>query len=303
MWTSGFFGSFQLLMFVHDSADTKHIWNADDLDIDDLDESLPTPEVLSKKDKLVRKIKRSFKGKEKSSEAESRLDLFEGSADNNNTTPHVRSADMIKAAYGHQAGVITWTQFHPCYNRWNNLRSIFNWQIGLWVSIFPAGNLKTVGVLGFSTGGFYVHPVLLLQDASIAAGLARDKLIERQEKLEVLLFFSHPYLELTFVFWNSLNIRSLRTAMTLDCLSEYAGQDLVYQSESVHCVLHSHWWSLHLLWTFVPLAFYLQAINQQTQEMQVGAENFASIAAELAKKMETRKWYEFWAWLTVTTGH
>jgi hypothetical protein len=37
--------------------------------------------------------------------------------------------------------------------------------------------------------------------------------------------------------------------------------------------------------------------------MQVGAENFASIAAELAKKMETRKWYEFWAWLTVTTGH
>jgi hypothetical protein len=244
MWTSGFFGSFKLLMFVHDSADTKHIWNADDLDIDDLDESLPTPEVLSKKDKLVRKIKRSFKGKEKSSEAESRSDLFEGSADNNNTTPHVRSADMIKAAYGHQAG-----------------------------------------------------------DASIAAGLARDKLIERQEKLEVLLFFSHPYLELTFVFWNSLNIRSLRTAMTLDCLSEYAGQDLVCQSESVHCVLHSHWWSLHLLWTFVSLAFYLQAINQQTQEMQVGAENFASIAAELAKKMETRKWYEFWAWLTVTTGH
>jgi hypothetical protein len=29
--------------------------------------------------------------------------------------------------------------------------------------------------------------------------------------------------------------------MTLDCLSEYAGQDLVCQSESVHCVLHSHW--------------------------------------------------------------
>jgi syntaxin-binding protein 5 len=113
---------------------------------------------LSKKDKLVRKIKRSFKGKEKTSEAESRSDLFEGSADN--TTPHVRSADMIKAAYAHQAG-----------------------------------------------------------DASITAGLARDKLIERQEKLE--------------------------------------------------------------------------AINQQTQEMQVGAENFASIAAELAKKMETRKWYEF----------
>jgi hypothetical protein len=109
------------------------------------------------------------------------------------------------------------------------------------VSVFPAGNLKTVGVLGFSTGGFYVHPVLLLQDASIAAGLARDKLIERQEKLEVLLFFSHRYLGLTFVFWNSLNIRSLRTAMTLDCLSEYAGQDLVCQSESVHCVLHSHW--------------------------------------------------------------
>jgi syntaxin-binding protein 5 len=115
---------------------------------------------LSKKDKLVRKIKRSFQGKVKTSEAESRLDLFEGSADNNNTTPHVRSADTIKAAYGHQAG-----------------------------------------------------------DASIAAGLARDKLIERQEKLE--------------------------------------------------------------------------AINQQTQEMQVGAENFASTAAELAKKMETRKWYEF----------
>lgn len=161
------------------------------------------------------------------------------------------------------------------------------------MSVFPAGNLKTVGVLGFSTGGFYVPPFLLLQDASIAAGLARDKLIERQEKLEVLLFFSHPYLELTFVFWNSLNIRSLRTAMTLDCLSEYAGQDLVCQSESVHCVLHSHWCSLHLLWTFVSLAFYLQAINQQTQEMQVGAENFASIAAELAKKMETRKWYEF----------
>jgi hypothetical protein len=44
---------------------------------------------------------------------------------------------------------------------------------------------------------------------------------------------------------------------------------------------------------FCALAFYLQAINQQTQEMQVGAENFASIAAELAKKMETRKWYEF----------
>jgi hypothetical protein len=79
--------------------------------------------------------------------------------------------------------------------------------------------VKTVSVLGFSTGGFYVPPFLLLQDASIAAGLARDKLIERQEKLE--------------------------------------------------------------------------AINQQTQEMQVGAENFASTAAELAKKMETRKWYEF----------
>lgn len=239
MWTSGFFGSFQLLLFVHDSADTKHIWNADDLDIDDLDESLPTLEVLSKKDKLVRKIKRSFKGKEKTSEAERRSDLFEGSADNNNTTPHVRSADMIKAAYGHQAGVITWTWFHSCYNRWNNLRFIFNWQIGLWVSVFPAGNLKTVGVLGFSTGGFYVPPFMLLQDASITAGLARDKLIERQEKLEVLLFFSHLYLELTFVFWNSLNTRSLRTPITLDCLSEYAGQDLVCQSESVHvCYIH-----------------------------------------------------------------
>ncbi|KAH9541606.1 hypothetical protein CY35_14G074200 [Sphagnum magellanicum] len=143
-----------------DEPDPHSDLDIDDLDIADLDESLPMPEVLSKKDKLVRKIKRSFQGKVKTSEAESRLDLFEGSADNNNTTPRVRSADTIKAAYGHQAG-----------------------------------------------------------DASITAGLARDKLIERQEKLE--------------------------------------------------------------------------AINQQTQEMQVGAENFASTAAELAKKMETRKWYEF----------
>jgi len=58
------------------------------------------------------------------------------------------------------------------------------------VSVFPARNVNTVSVLGFSTGGFYVPPFLLLQDASTAAGLARDKLIERQEKLEVLLFFS-----------------------------------------------------------------------------------------------------------------
>ncbi|KAJ7232303.1 hypothetical protein O6H91_Y455200 [Diphasiastrum complanatum] len=36
----------------------------------------------------------------------------------------------------------------------------------------------------------------------------------------------------------------------------------------------------------------LQAINKRTEEMQEGAENFASLAEELAKKMQSRKWWE-----------
>ncbi|CAM6044887.1 unnamed protein product [Sphagnum compactum] len=37
----------------------------------------------------------------------------------------------------------------------------------------------------------------------------------------------------------------------------------------------------------------LQSINQRTEEMQAGAEDFASMAEQLAKKMERRKWWEF----------
>lgn len=37
----------------------------------------------------------------------------------------------------------------------------------------------------------------------------------------------------------------------------------------------------------------VQAINKQSEELQDGAGNFASLAEELAKKIENRKWYEF----------
>lgn len=37
----------------------------------------------------------------------------------------------------------------------------------------------------------------------------------------------------------------------------------------------------------------MQAINKRAEEMEVGSENFASLAEELAKKMDNKKWYEF----------
>ncbi|KAG0570226.1 hypothetical protein KC19_6G145700 [Ceratodon purpureus] len=37
----------------------------------------------------------------------------------------------------------------------------------------------------------------------------------------------------------------------------------------------------------------LQSLNDKTEEMQAGAENFASMAEQLAKKYERRKWWEF----------
>jgi len=37
----------------------------------------------------------------------------------------------------------------------------------------------------------------------------------------------------------------------------------------------------------------LQSLNERTEEMQAGAENFASLAEQLAKKYEKRKWWEF----------
>jgi syntaxin-binding protein 5 len=37
----------------------------------------------------------------------------------------------------------------------------------------------------------------------------------------------------------------------------------------------------------------LQSLNDKTEEMAEGAENFASIAEQLARKYERRKWWEF----------
>lgn len=36
-----------------------------------------------------------------------------------------------------------------------------------------------------------------------------------------------------------------------------------------------------------------QSLNDKTEEMTLGAENFASLAEQLAKKYEKRKWWEF----------
>jgi hypothetical protein len=36
----------------------------------------------------------------------------------------------------------------------------------------------------------------------------------------------------------------------------------------------------------------VQAMNMQSEEMVEGAENFASMAEELAKKIENRPWYK-----------
>jgi len=36
----------------------------------------------------------------------------------------------------------------------------------------------------------------------------------------------------------------------------------------------------------------LERISQQTAELQSGAENFASLAQELAKTMENKKWWK-----------
>lgn len=53
---------------------------------------------------------------------------------------------------------------------------------------------------------------------------------------------------------------------------------------------------LSILWFAYDLRLLMvnvQAINKQSEELQDGAGNFASLAEELAKKIENKKWYEF----------
>lgn len=40
------------------------------------------------------------------------------------------------------------------------------------------------------------------------------------------------------------------------------------------------------------VAYVYQRINRRTEELQSGAENFASLADELVKAMEKRKWWQ-----------
>ena len=42
----------------------------------------------------------------------------------------------------------------------------------------------------------------------------------------------------------------------------------------------------------ITILFKHQALDSRTEELQKGAENFASIAEELAKAMEGKKWWQ-----------
>ncbi|XP_024533493.1 uncharacterized protein LOC9636559 isoform X2 [Selaginella moellendorffii] len=154
-----------------DSPDKETELDIDDIDLGDDDLKSPSPspsEGSVKKGGVMRKLRSSFnKGKKKASikgdEDEERNMLFEGGSTEtkqSSKTPTMRTAEEIKAAYGHKRSA----------------------------------------------------------EASSAAAHTRDRLMERQERL--------------------------------------------------------------------------QNINRRTEEMQDSAENFASMAEELAKKMESRKWWE-----------
>jgi syntaxin-binding protein 5 len=93
-----------------------------------------------------------------------------------------------------------------------------------------------------------------LQDAAAAAAHAKDKLMQRQEKLEVTVASRLQLISLVFF------------------ASPYSEQ---YQTCNYVC-----------------LFFFYQRISQQTAELQNGAENFASLAQELAKTMENKKWWK-----------
>lgn len=105
------------------------------------------------------------------------------------------------------------------------------------------------------------------QDVGGAAREARSKLMERGEKLQVGL---------------------------LELLISEAGGGLTdqYSVEGRQGGKHCCFVSATNMVTTVLLRCCPQAVQDKTQELEDGAANFASLAQELAKKMEGKKWWE-----------
>ena len=70
------------------------------------------------------------------------------------------------------------------------------------------------------------------------------------------------------------------------------------------------WFEIDSLWLFgfqitvlvgqITILFKHQALDSRTEELQKGAENFASIAEELAKAMEGKKWWQLWYVISIS---
>ena len=122
-----------------------------------------------------------------------------------------------------------------------------------------------------------------LQDSASIAAMSRDKLIERQEKLQV------P--------WNFINVSvNLALSASKGWVGHSPSMQGISKFDSHFNTICTNGWStviIQFAYDLRLLMVNVQAINKQSEELQDGAGNFASLAEELAKKIENRKWYEF----------
>ncbi|CAK7343904.1 unnamed protein product [Dovyalis caffra] len=120
-------------------------------------------------------------------------------------------------------------------------------------------------------------------DASSAAAHARNKLVERQEKLEV----RHYEFNITVrMLWDELvNRMSRRTAELQSGAEDFASlaNELVKDASSLATSAR------HKL---VERQEKLEKIGNDAEELEGRSEDYASLANELLKKMEKRKWWQ-----------
>lgn len=123
-----------------------------------------------------------------------------------------------------------------------------------------------------------------VQDSASIAAMSRDKLIERQEKLQVLWNFYQCFCRSSVVCIQD------EWAKVLPCMGF---QDHLTVISTAFVPMVAQLSILRSAYDLRLLMVNVQAINKQSEELQDGAGNFASLAEELAKKIENRKWYEF----------
>lgn len=176
------------------------------------------------------------------------------------------------------------------FHRQSHFPQIFSMNVAtLWLSLetVPLCNLRFLGFIQQETLKCTCKHVrvsnyfALVQDATSAAAMARDKLAERGEKLQV-----RPLQQLGVVF-------------SLLCSLSKFPLDIVFRGP--HCFVGKFPYSIQKVVDFKSCYSILrflqflgtQSLNDKTAEMQDGAENFAAMAEQLAKKYEKRKWWEF----------